>query len=106
MPWKSNPDIWGVIGALVIAAVSGLIAVANRLAGGQPFSWLWFITQLAGALLAGYLMWDLYPYIKDSLYDWCTQPIMISIAAHYGGKFFSLAEYVLSRRFNLPQDRS
>ena len=104
MPWSSDPNVWSALGAVIIATISGLIAIANRLASGQKFSWLWFFTQLGGALLAGYLMWDLYPHIQDALPVWCTQPIMISLAAHYGGKLFSLAEKILTKRYNLPTE--
>ena len=102
MPWKSDPEIWSVVVSVIVAIISGLIAIANRLAAGQKFSWLWFLTQLGGALLAGYLMWDVYPVIKDSLPQWCTKPIMVSIAAHYGGKIFNVAELLINRRFSLP----
>lgn len=104
MPGMSDPNIWSALAAVFITVISGLLAVAHRLVAGQKFSWIWFFAQMGGAVLAGYLMWDLYPAIKDALPVWCTQPIMISLSAHYGGKFFSLAEKLFSRKFNLPLD--
>jgi hypothetical protein len=105
MPWNTgDPNVWSALASLVIVVVSGLLAVGHRLAAGQKFSWTWFFVQMGGAVLAGYLMWDLYPVIHESLPLWCTQPIMISLAAHYGGKFFSLAERLLSRKYNLPEE--
>lgn len=104
MPWKNQPDLWGFLGALFISALSGAIAVANRLAGGHPFSLIWFCAQLGGSLLAGYLMWDMYPLVVDTLPAWATMPICVSVAAHFGGKAFSLMEKVFIKRFNLPID--
>ena len=102
MPWKSDPDVISAIVAALVTLISGLIAIASRLGAGQKFSWLWFGAQLGGAMLAGYLMWDVYPYLTF-LPAWCTKPLMMSIAAHYGGKIFPLAEYLISKRLNLPQ---
>ena len=103
MPGTSDPNVWSVITAILVTLISGLLAIAHRLTDGQQkFSWLWFLTQMGGAVLAGYLMWDLYPLVKEQLPVWCTQPIMISLSAHYGGKFFSLAEFFFKKRYNLP----
>lgn len=106
MPWSSDPDFWGALGALILAMLSGLIAIANRLAEGQKFSWVWLFAQLSGAILVGYLMWDVYPVLKPDLPAWITQPIAVSVAAHYGGKAFSLAEKMFTRKIGLPQERT
>lgn len=104
MPWTIDPDVWSALSAILLATISGLIAIANRLAGGQPFSWIWFFSQLGGAVLAGYLMWDAYPYVKEFVPAWCTQPILVSITAHYGGKCFSIAEKIFTRRTGIQLD--
>lgn len=106
MPWRTDPDLWGAIGVFLLSAVSGLIAIANRLAAGQKFSWIWFSSQLAGALLAGYLVADAYPLIQAELPSWCTQPITVSLAAYFGGKLFSIAEKFFKTRtgMSLPED--
>ena len=104
MPWKNDPNIWGVVGAVVMSLLSGFISVANSMAGGQKFSFLWASAQLTGAVLAGWLVWDMYPVVADSLPAWLTQPIMTALAAHYGGKLFSIAEKVLGKRFGLPSE--
>lgn len=106
MPWKDSPDLWGFIGALFISLLSGAVAVANRIAGGHPFSLVWFCAQLGGSLLAGYLMWDVYPAVaaSESWPAWATMPICVSVAAHFGGKCFSLAEKVFINKFNLPTE--
>jgi hypothetical protein len=106
MPWRNNPDLWGTVIVFVLSAVSGLIAIANRLAAGQKFSWIWFSSQLSGALLAGYLVADAYPLIQEDLPNWCTQPISISLGAYFGGKLFSVAEKFFNKRtgLSLPED--
>lgn len=104
MPWKEHPDLWGFIGAIIISLISGFIAVANRITGGHAFSLMWFVAQISGSVLAGYLMWDMYPVVKDSLPAWATMPVMVSVSAHYGGKVFSLAEKIFLKRFNLPDN--
>lgn len=102
MPWKHDPNIWGTIGAVIISLLSGFISVANALAGGQKFSILWAAAQLTAAVLAGWLVWDMYPQVEDAVPGWVTQPIATALAAHYGGKMFSLVEKVLTRRWSLP----
>lgn len=104
MPWKQDPNIWGVLTAVLLSLISGFIAVANALANGQKFSIMWLTAKLAGAVLAGWLVWDMYPWIADSVPAWFTQPIATSIAAHYGGQLFSLVEKVLGRRWGIPPE--
>lgn len=103
MPWK-EPDVWGLLGAILISLISGFIAIANRLAGGQRFSIMWLCAQIAGAVLAGYLVYDAYPVLSQQAWwpAWVTWPISIALAGHFGGKIFSLAEKVLSKKYNLP----
>lgn len=105
MPWKNDPDLWGMFGALLIALMSGFIAVVNQLTGGQKFSFMWLAAQAVGALLAGYLMWDAYPLL--ALESWwpkyLTQPFAIALAGHYGGKIFSLAEKLFNRRMEIKE---
>lgn len=103
MPWKSDPEAMSALVAFLVATVSGLVAIATRVGAGQKFSWLWFVSQLGGALLAGYLAWDVYPHMTF-LPAWCTQPLVVSIAAHYGGKIFSIAEVLIGRRLNISPD--
>lgn len=102
MPWSTPPDVWGMLGAILIAILSGFISVANRIVKGHPFSLLWFAVEMLGAILAGYLMWDMYPAIKAELPNWATMPILVSLAAHTGGKCFQLLEKVTTKRFSLP----
>lgn len=106
MPWKQQPDLWGLVGALVISLLSGFIAIANRLAGGQKFSVLWLAAQVAGAVLAGYLVYDAYPLLVTQSWwpSWVTMPISVALAGHFGGKAFALVEKLLYRKYNLPPD--
>lgn len=108
MPWKQQPDLWGLVGALVISLLSGFIAIANRLAGGQKFSFLWLAAQVVGAMLAGYLVYDAYPVLSVTAWwpDWITMPISVALAGHFGGKLFSLVEKVLNKRYNLPTEEA
>jgi hypothetical protein len=101
MPWKHDPTVSGTIFAVVLSLLSGFLSVASALAKGQKFSLLWLSAQLTGAVLAGWLVWDMYPVIADSVPGWFTQPIATSVAAHYGGKLFSIVEGVLGKRWGV-----
>lgn len=101
MPWKQDPATSGAIFAVILSLLSGFISVASALAKGQKFSLLWLTAQLSGAVLAGWLVWDMFPVVADDVPAWFTQPIATSIAAHYGGKIFSIVEGVLGRRWGL-----
>ncbi|AXC36529.1 holin [Pseudomonas phage phCDa] len=100
MPWKDDPALTGWILALVISLGTGILSVAQALAGGQKFSIFWLIAQMLGAVIAGWLVWDMYPAIavNDGVPAWLTQPIATSIAAHLGGKLFNIVEFVLGKR--------
>ena len=98
MPCKDDPAITGAILALIISLGTGILSVAQALAGGHKFSVFWLIAQLLGAIIAGWLVWDMYPVIADTVPAWLTQPIATSIAAHFGGKLFNIAEFVLGKR--------
>jgi hypothetical protein len=103
MPWKQDPALSGTIFAVVLSLLSGFLSVASALAKGQKFSLLWLSAQLTGAVLAGWLVWDMYPLIADGVPVWFTQPIATSIAAHYGGKLFSIVEGVLGKRWGIDK---
>jgi hypothetical protein len=102
MPWKQDPNIWGVVGAILISLVSGFLSVASALVGGHKFSFLWLAAQLTGACLAGWLVWDMFPAVEPDLPAWITQPIATSLAAHYGGKCFSILEKLAGSRLGIP----
>lgn len=103
MPWKHDPAVSGAIFAVILSLLSGFLSVASALAKGQKFSLLWLSAQLTGAVLAGWLVWDMYPLIADGVPVWFTQPIATSIAAHYGGKLFSIVEGVLGKRWGIEK---
>lgn len=98
MPWSTGPDFWSALSMLILALVSGLVSIATRLLAGQMFTWLWFTSQVTSAILAGYLAWDMYPYVADVIPPWCTQAMIVSVAAHFGGKLFILVEKVFYKR--------
>ena len=99
MDWRNQPDLFALISALIISLISGFISVSQRIAKGQPPSAIWVLSEFSAAILAGYLMADMYPKIEESLPDWATLPIMVALAAHMGGRGFQLIESGLSKQY-------
>ncbi len=85
-------NVASLLGAIVISAISAAISIAQRMLRGYPSSALWLFSESMSAILAGYLVWDLYPLIKDSLPTWASQPLLIATAAHFGGRLFQTIE--------------
>lgn len=79
-------------GAMVISAVSAAISIAQRMLRGYPTSALWLFSESMSAILAGYLAWDIYPHVADSLPAWVSQPLVIAASAHFGGRLFQTLE--------------
>ena len=79
-------------GAMVISAVSAAISIAQRMLRGYPTSALWLFSESMSAILAGYLAWDIYPHVADSLPAWVSQPLVIAASAHFGGRLFQTIE--------------
>ena len=106
MTTTENQDFMGMLGALIISIISAAISIAQRVLRGYPASAVWFFSESLSAILCGYLMWDVYPYIKDELPNWASAHLMIAFAAHTGGKCFQWAEAFLSKRtgITLPED--
>ena len=105
MPWKSNTELWDVIGALIVSIVSGIISITRRIANGQSASIFWVISEFLTAILCGYLMYDAYPHIETSLPDWATLPLTVAFAAHAGGRLFQEIENEFFRRYTNLFDR-
>lgn len=103
MPWRNQPDLIALVSALLISLISGFISVAQRIARGYPSSRLWIISEFSAAILAGYLMSDVYPKLQPSLPDWATMPIMVALAAHIGGRAFQGIETLLFKHYRLPK---
>lgn len=104
MPWKSDPGLWGLLGAFVISMLSGLISLASRIARGHPLNIFWIVSELGAAVLVGYLAYDLYPVIQSSLPNWITMPILIAVSAHFGSKIFQWAEYKIKDKYDIKED--
>lgn len=85
-------NVASLLGAIVISAISAAISIAQRMLRGYPSSALWLFSESMSAILAGFLVWDLYPLIKDSLPAWASQPLLIATAAHFGGRLFQTIE--------------
>ena len=79
-------------GAMVVSAVSAAISIAQRMLRGYPTSALWLFSESMSAILAGYLAWDIYPHVADSLPAWVSQPLVIAASAHFGGRLFQTLE--------------
>lgn len=102
MPWRNNPDLWGLIGALIISTISAFISIAQRVVRGHKASVLWVTSEFMAAILCGYIMFDSYPVLQPQLPDWATLPMLVALAAHIGGRSFQGLEKVMQKRFNLP----
>lgn len=102
MPWRNNPDLWGLFGALLISTISGFISIAQRVVRGHKASVLWVISEFMAAILCGYIMFDTYPYLESQLPQWATLPMLVALAAHVGGRSFQGLEKFIHRKFNLP----
>lgn len=94
MPWNSHPDFWGILGALVISAISGFISISRRILFGHVASILWILSEILTAILCGYLTFHTYPYIEASLPEWASWPVCVAFAAHVGGRIFQESEKV------------
>lgn len=82
-------SLWG---ALIISSISAAISIAQRMLRGYPTSALWLFSESLSAILAGYLAWDLYPVVQESLPTWVSQPLLVAVSAHYGGRLFQTIE--------------
>lgn len=99
-------NVASLLGAIVISAISAAISIAQRMLRGYPSSALWLFSESMSAILAGFLVWDLYPLIKDSLPAWASQPLLIATAAHFGGRLFQAIEkhFTKTTGIEIPRD--
>lgn len=88
MQLEHPPDLWGLLAAILISTISGIIAITRRIAQGIRTTIWWFTSELLAAILAGYLAYDVYQRIHEQLPDWCTSTLFIAISAHIGGRVF------------------
>lgn len=106
MPWKENPDLLAILGALMISVTSGFISIAQRISRGQPAKVLWVISEILASILCGVLAFDAYPQVLPYLPDWATWPIFVSFAAYVGGRLFQIFENQMYARLEiLPPDQ-
>ncbi len=94
-------DLLGLAGAVLISLISGFVSIAQRIVRGHQASLLWVTSEFLAAILCGYLMYDGYSVIADSLPAWLTQPVMVALAAHMGGRSLQGLENTLTQRYNL-----
>lgn len=98
---KDNTELAGLISALVISIVSGVISITQRILRGYPASILWVLSEFMAAMLCGYLVWDIYPIIGGTLPDWLSMPISVALAAHIGGRGFQTLEGFLYKKWGV-----
>lgn len=98
MTATDNPEWYGAVGALVVSAISAAISILQRILAGYPASAIWVFSEALAAILAGYLMWDIYPHIQDQLPAWASQHLLIAFAAHLGGRVFKWFELLIEKR--------
>lgn len=97
-----TPDLLGLLGAVLISVVSGFISISQRIVRGHEASLLWVTSEFMSAILCGYLVYNLYPYIANDLPTWLTQPILVAAASHFGGKAIEGFERLLAAKYGLP----
>lgn len=100
MPVNPNPestDVWGIVGALCVALVSGSISIARRVLSGYRAGFLWILTEYMTAILCGYLAYYSYPALAPLLPEWATLPLVVAICAHSGGRVFQELELYFLR---------
>lgn len=100
-PEPVSPDLLAFVGAILISIVSGFISIAQRIIRGREASLLWVTSEFLAAILCGYLMFDAYPDIAPKLPVWMTQPVMVAIAAHIGGRSMQGIEGLLYQRYGV-----
>lgn len=94
-----DPNFWELITALIISTVSGFISIARRVLDGYPATVLWIFSEYLTAILCGYLMYNTYPIIQESLPEWLTLPVAVAVSAHIGGRVFQEAEATFLRKY-------
>lgn len=105
MPTEPQTDLWSLLGALIISTVSGAISITQRIVLGQRATFIWVVSEFLAAILCGYLMFDLYPKIQESLPQWATLPVLVALAAHIGGRSFQMAEKAIYKKYPYIQQR-
>lgn len=94
-PTPPPPDFDELLAVFIVAIVSAFISVTQKVLQGTPATVLWLASELAAAILFGYLASTAYPYLKPYLHEAITLPVCVSFAAYSGGRMFPLIETVL-----------
>ena len=90
---------WDLIGALLIALISGFVSISRRMLTKKVTSKLWIAYECAGVVLMTMLAMDVYPVIEPTLKQyavtsWITQWVFVGVLAHCGSRFM----YALERK--------
>ena len=87
-----------ILTVLLLSTISGSISIMRRIHSGQQSSWLWVISEYLTAIMCGYLMYSVYPYIDSWLPNWITLTVAVAVAAHSGGRIVQASEVALLKR--------
>ena len=90
-----NPDLTSLLGAVIVSVISGAVSITQRIARGQPPSFIWVCSEFLTAILCGYLMHASYPQLEPYLPEWATPVLAVAFMAHSGGRVIQEIE----RRF-------
>ena len=98
---KDSTELAGLLSALAISIVSGIISITQRILRGYTASVLWVLSEFMAAMLCGYLVWDIYPAISGTLPAWLSMPILVALAAHVGGRGFQTLEGFIYKKWGV-----
>ena len=94
-------DVLGIVTALLISFVSGVVSITRRIVSGHNYSLLWIFSEFCTAILCGYLMYNAYPFLSPHLPDFVTLPVAVAFVAHSGGRIFQEMENNLIKHYVL-----
>ena len=99
MPNNMPDNYWSLLGAIIIRMISGIISISQRIVAGQRATIIWVMSEFMAAILCGYLMFDAYYSMAHFLPPWATQPVLVAVSAHVGGRGFQMLEEYFYDRF-------
>lgn len=95
----NTQDIAGILTAVAISIISGVVSITRRIASGYSGSLLWVISEFLTAILCGYLMYNAYPFLDPVLPDFITLPVAVAFVAHSGGRIFQEVESSIIKQY-------
>lgn len=105
-PEQQQSIVLQLTGAILISALSGAISIGRRILRYGKLPLVGMLTEMTAAILAGYLAWDAFPGIQDSLPHGVTRAIFVSACAYLGGRLFQYVETLFEARTFKPEDNA